>query len=227
MRSQHSLVLGGRIAQRAAWLRVSSRVCTSAAFWAWDCFSARCYLLTACNPWAERLEHAPTDQVTADAVTATPRPATSLSSGSLAPDAPARFEHLSLEQGLSQSSVFCILQDSKGFLWICTQDGLNQYDGYGFTIYRPIPDDDQSLSDSYILSLYEDQDRTLWIGTYGGGLNSLDLDTGEITRFPVDREDGHSLAGGVVAAITQDDQGTLWIGTNRGLNRYDPDKRSV
>jgi len=181
--------------------------------------------LTACNPWAERLERASTDQVTADAVTAEPQPATNLSSGSLAPDVPSRFERLSLEQGLSQSSVFCILQDSKGFLWVCTQDGLNKYDGYDFAIYRPIPDDDQSLSDGYILSLYEDQDRTLWIGTYGGGLNSLDLDTGEITRFPVDGEEGNSLAGGVVAAITQDSQGTLWIGTNRGLNRYDPESQ--
>lgn len=179
--------------------------------------------LAACNPWAEGLEHAPTDPFTGDAATATPQPATSPVSGPLAPDEHARFEHLSLEQGLSQSSVFCILQDSKGFLWICTQDGLNQYDGYDFTIYRPVSGDDQSLSDSYILSLYEDQDRTLWIGTYGGGLNSLDLDTGETTRFPVDREGDNSLAGGVVAAITQDNQGRLWIGTNRGLNHYDPD----
>jgi hypothetical protein len=109
--------------------------------------------LTSCNRWAEQLERAATDQVAVYAATATPKPATGLAADLLAPDTPARFEHLSLEQGLSQSSVFCILQDSKGFLWVGTQDGLNKYDGYGFTVYRPVPDDDQSLSNSYILSM--------------------------------------------------------------------------
>jgi ligand-binding sensor domain-containing protein/signal transduction histidine kinase len=179
--------------------------------------------LTACGQSPQQFERAPTPQATVDARSGAPNLAAGPSSGPLAPDQPARFGHLSLEQGLSQSSVFCILQDSKGFLWACTQDGLNKYDGYGFTIYRPIPDDDRSLSDGYILSLYEGQERTLWIGTYGGGLNSLDLDTGEITRYPVERGDSDGLAGGVVTAITQDRQGALWLGTNRGLNRYDPE----
>ena len=181
--------------------------------------------LNACSSWTEQLGRLPTGQVTASPAKPTPMPATVLSSSPYAPDTPARFEHLSLEQGLSQSSVFCILQDSKGFLWICTQDGLNKYDGYDFTIYRPMPGDSESLSDSYILSLYEDEDRTLWIGTYGRGLNSLDLDTGKITRFPFDGQVGESLAGEVVTAITQDGRGSLWIGTNRGLNRYDSESQ--
>ena len=153
----------------------------------------------------------------------TPEASGSLPAGLSAADTGTGFQHLSIEQGLSQSSVFAILQDSKGFLWAGTQDGLNKYDGYGFTVYRPIPGDEQSVSDSYILALHEDPHRTLWIGTYGRGLNSLDLDTGEITRYPFDRNDSSGLAGGVVRTITQDSQGTLWIGTNRGLNRYDPE----
>ena len=179
-------------------------------------------LLSACNPWAEQLERDPASQPTGSGARPSPVPNTNLSASPFAPSIPARFEHLSLEQGLSQSSVFCILQDSQGFLWICTQDGLNKYDGYEFSIYRPIPDDNQSLSDSYILALHQDQDRTLWLGTYGRGLNSLDLDTGEIVRYPFNGEPGHSLAGGIVTAITQDGTGALWIATDRGLNRYDP-----
>ena len=181
--------------------------------------------VSACSPWARQLEHAPVDRVTASNTRPTPKPATNLISSPFAPDTLARFEHLSLEQGLSQSSVFCMLQDSQGFLWICTQDGLNKYDGYGFTVYRPIPGDVQSLSDSYILSLHEDHDRKLWIGTYGRGLNRLDLDTGEITRLPFNGETGQSLVGGTVTAITQDSRGALWIGTERGLNRYHPESR--
>jgi len=59
---------------------------------------------------------------------------------------PLKFEHLSLQEGLSQSSVYAIVQDSQGFLWFATQDGLNKYDGYSFTVYQHIPDDPNSLS---------------------------------------------------------------------------------
>ena len=182
-------------------------------------------LLSACSPWAEHPGSAPRAPLATGAAQPSPEPTTNISSGPLGSDEPARFEHLSLAQGLSQSSVFCILQDSRGFLWVCTQDGLNRYDGYDFTVYRPIPDDSHSLSDSYILSLYEGRDGTLWIGTFGRGLNSLDLDTGEITRLPFNREQGRSLTGGTVTALAQDSSGALWVATDQGLNRYDPESQ--
>src|SRR5512134_1683720 len=58
-----------------------------------------------------------------------------------------RFDHINIEEGLSQSSVRVIFQDSRGFLWFGTQDGLNRYDGYGFKVYKPDPDTPNSLSD--------------------------------------------------------------------------------
>jgi len=63
-----------------------------------------------------------------------------------------RFEKISIEDGLSQSSVYSIYQDSTGFLWFGTEDGLNKFDGYNFTVYRHDPDDPLSLSDNSILS---------------------------------------------------------------------------
>ena len=60
-----------------------------------------------------------------------------------------KFKHLSLEDGLSQSTINTIFQDSKGFLWIGTQDGLNKYDGYEFTVYKHAPDNLNSLSNNY------------------------------------------------------------------------------
>ncbi len=83
------------------------------------------------------------------------------------------FEKFSTEQGLSQNSIMRILQDSRGFLWICTYDGLNRYDGYQFNIFRNIPGDSTSLSNNRILSICEDKSGDIWIGTYGGGLNKL------------------------------------------------------
>ena len=47
-----------------------------------------------------------------------------------------RFEHITIEQGLSQNSIICILQDDYGFLWFCTEDGLNRYDGYQFKVFK-------------------------------------------------------------------------------------------
>ena len=65
-----------------------------------------------------------------------------------------RFDHLSLEQGLSQGAVNCIVQDQRGFMWIGTQDGLNRYDGYTFTVFKHDPADEASLSANTIWSLW-------------------------------------------------------------------------
>ena len=89
----------------------------------------------------------------------------------VAPGSVVRFEHLTIEDGLSQNAGLAIFQDSRGYLWIGTQDGLNRYDGYGFKIYKHDPDDLNSLSHNSILSMGEDKNGSLWIGTWGGGLN--------------------------------------------------------
>ena len=67
-----------------------------------------------------------------------------------------KFKHFSLTEGLSQSSVLCILQDKKGFFWFGTRDGLNKYDGHTFTTYRHNSQDPSSISNSFIKSLFED-----------------------------------------------------------------------
>jgi hypothetical protein len=85
-----------------------------------------------------------------------------------------RFERISVEQGLSQNTVSSILQDSRGFLWIGTSDGLNRYDGTGFKVYRHDPLNPTSLSHNVITALAEDEQGMLWIGTDGGGLNQYD-----------------------------------------------------
>ena len=92
-----------------------------------------------------------------------------------------RFRRLSIDEGLSQSAVNCILQDRHGFIWIGTEDGLNRYDGYTFTVYKHDLDDPSSLSDSWIWTLYEDREGTLWIGTRVGGLNRFHPETATFT----------------------------------------------
>jgi ligand-binding sensor domain-containing protein len=95
-----------------------------------------------------------------------------------------KFEKISLAQGLSQSTVQCILQDSKGFLWFGTADGLNQYDGNKFTVYLPVPGGPGSLSYKDVRAICEDRAGMLWVGTHGGGLNRFDPGTGNHPANP-------------------------------------------
>jgi ligand-binding sensor domain-containing protein len=81
------------------------------------------------------------------------------------------FNHLVIDDGLSQSSVTCIFQDRKGFMWFGTQDGLNRYDGYNIKIFKNNPNDTTSLTNNFIFSIIEDQSGILYIETQGGAFH--------------------------------------------------------
>src|SRR5262245_11633332 len=74
-----------------------------------------------------------------------------------------KFQHLSIDNGLSQGLIGKIVQDKHGFLWFATKDGLNRYDGYGFKIYRPDINDSTSLADNHIYEVVADKRGLLWI----------------------------------------------------------------
>lgn len=134
-----------------------------------------------------------------------------------------RFDRISIERGLSQSTVECILQDHKGFMWFGTGDGLNKYDGYTFTAFRHDPRDPNSLSNNYVRCILEDRAGALWIGTWGGGLDKLDPESGQFTHYRHDPADSSSLSHNSVNCIHEDGDGVLWIGTDGGgLERFDP-----
>lgn len=132
------------------------------------------------------------------------------------------FKHLNLEDGLSQTTVNCMLQDSEGFMWIGTQDGLNRYDGYDFTIYRSDPVDSNAISHSWIWDLFEDRDKNIWIATWQG-LTKYTPATNRFVQYLPDPDNPNSIQGERPTSICQDKQGYLWIGTwGGGLNRYNP-----
>ncbi len=79
-----------------------------------------------------------------------------------------RFEHFTTEQGLSENFIYSIIQDSKGYLWIGTHDGLNRYDGYRFKKFRHNPADSNSLPNNTISSICEDGQGNIWLATNGG-----------------------------------------------------------
>ncbi len=133
-----------------------------------------------------------------------------------------RFKRISLDEGLSQSRIYSIIQDRKGFMWFGTQDGLNKYDGYSFTVYHPDPEKPNCLSDSTINSLLEDKEGKLWAGTYAGGLNRFDQETETFTHFKHRPGDPTSLSQNFVSTLCIDNSGIMWVGTAYGLNRFHP-----
>jgi len=80
------------------------------------------------------------------------------------------FTQINTSDGLSQNSVQCMLKDQYGFMWFGTQDGLNKYDGYSFTVYRYRKNDPTSLPANNITALYQAKDGYIWIGTRIGGV---------------------------------------------------------
>lgn len=133
-----------------------------------------------------------------------------------------QYEHLGLEEGLSQSSVKCLLKDKHGFIWIGTQDGLNRYDGYEFIIFRNDPDDLHSISDNNIRSLYEDPSGRFWVGGENGSLQYLDRQTGRFILFPESKEISQKIHHKRVKRVFEDHEGVLWMVGDRlfaGLDR--------
>ncbi|GAB2551708.1 sensor histidine kinase [Spirosoma aerophilum] len=138
-----------------------------------------------------------------------------------------RFTYLTTNQGLSQNNITAILQDRKGFMWFGTQDGLNKYDGYNYTLYRNNPRKPGSLGHSYVHALFEDKLGQLWVGTDHGGLSLFDANTETFTNYKHLPGQKNSLSHNKVMAIAQDAQGYLWVGTEGGgLDRFDPQKKT-
>ncbi|MCU0304840.1 MAG: SpoIIE family protein phosphatase [Thermoanaerobaculales bacterium] len=148
--------------------------------------------------------------------------AVSAAAVSLAGDLRVEFDHLSLEDGLSQSIIEQMVQDRKGFMWFATENGLNRFDGYRFTVYKNVPGDPNSLSYNELKALYVDGDGVLWVGIFESGLNSLDPSTERIVRYQHVEGDPSSLGANTVRCILEDRAGRLWVGTQgAGLDRLD------
>jgi len=126
-----------------------------------------------------------------------------------------QFEHFSTREGLSQINVNCIIQDSRGFMWIGSRNGLNRYDGYKFTTYRYDAKDNSSLSNNLITDLAEDRDGNIWIATQTG-LNKYERKTGSFVRYMHDAHNDNSLSNNIVNRVAVDQEGLLWIATQNG-----------
>jgi signal transduction histidine kinase/ligand-binding sensor domain-containing protein/DNA-binding NarL/FixJ family response regulator len=136
---------------------------------------------------------------------------------------PPVFENITIKEGLPQNTVFCVLQDYLGYLWIGTEYGLVQYDGYSMKVFQPEEDNSGSISNGTIMTIYEDTNKTLWIGT-DGGLNKFDRVNESFIKYRHNPDDSTSINSDYISCIYEDKSGGFWIGTYGGLNKFDRDK---
>ncbi|WP_161827657.1 hybrid sensor histidine kinase/response regulator [Steroidobacter agaridevorans] len=136
---------------------------------------------------------------------------------------PMYFEHLTMRDGLSQSTVMSILQDSQGFLWLATESGLDRYDGYSIREYRRERGNKNGLASDYVWKVAEDARGDLWLATIGGGIARWDRRNDHFQQFRHDPSDPHSLASDAIRTLHIDAKGQVWAATERhGLDVLDP-----
>lgn len=139
---------------------------------------------------------------------------------------PLYFEKLTIQNGLSNNKVNCIIQDKRGFIWIGTNDGLNRYDGYNFTVYRHEPGNPTTISGNIIRDMVEDKKGVLWIATEDGGLTRYDhtLEPAKIFKqYKHLPGDSNSIPVNMLSTIIADSLGYLWLGTSgQRVLRFDP-----
>ncbi|HEY6619270.1 MAG TPA: two-component regulator propeller domain-containing protein [Steroidobacteraceae bacterium] len=136
---------------------------------------------------------------------------------------PMYFEHLTMRDGLSMSTINGILQDSRGYIWLATEAGLNRYDGYAVRQFRRERGNPHGLASDYIWSIAEDAQGDLWLATDGGGVARWDRRTETFQQFRHDPQRPQSLASDGVRALLIDSKGLIWAGTkDHGLDILDP-----
>jgi len=140
------------------------------------------------------------------------------------PDPPGstpHFRHLSDDEGLASTSVYAVVQDPAGYMWIATDSGLQRYDGYRFITYNHDPRNPASLAENVVTALAFAPDGSLWLGTQDAGLDRLAPGATAFAHHQHNPEEAGSLSSDRVFALHFDRQGRLWIATNQGLDRMD------
>lgn len=144
-----------------------------------------------------------------------------VSFGAFADNENIRFQKIALEQGLSQEFVLTAFQDSEGFMWFGTQEGLNRYDGYQFKVFTYSIRNKDSLSSDWIFTIEEMDEKNLWVGTRTG-INVLDKKSQTFSQYRHDSQNDASVSSDKISVLFKASNGQMWVGTDKGLDLYEP-----
>ena len=139
-----------------------------------------------------------------------------------------KFRRITANDGLSAPSVYSIIKDNQGLIWLATGSGLYRYDGYDFKYYRSDPNDSTSLSGNLLTAqLFVDDSGDLWVGTKDNGLNRFNISKETCDQFIHNPANPASISHNSIHKIIQDKSGTIWVATmGGGLNKFDNVKHS-
>jgi ligand-binding sensor domain-containing protein/DNA-binding CsgD family transcriptional regulator len=140
---------------------------------------------------------------------------------------PYFFEPIAVNNGLPHQTVYRILQDKKGFIWLGTRRGLLRYDGYSCRAFEQIDNTTSAFSGKEIHALMEDSKGNLWVGTYSGDICTWDISAGH-SKHLVDTTLSKALVGKRIRAFFEDVEGRIWVGTlDDGMLIYNPRNRTI
>ena len=122
-----------------------------------------------------------------------------------------KFRRLDSRDGLSNSTINCIYQDSKGFVWIGTSYGLNRYDGYRFRTYYSDPNDTTTLRNNYVDQIFEDAAGRLWL-RQGMNYSLFDPAIERTVRNPSKQLAEYGVIGGIDRFYI-DSKKNMWVKT--------------
>ncbi len=128
------------------------------------------------------------------------------------------FRNITIEDGLSQGSAETLYQDSNGYIWIGTNDGLNRYNGYDFKVYSYEGNSQNSIVNNYIVDIKEDNKGNIWVGT-ASGLSKINVKDDKITNY-LDSPDKGNLSHYNIGDILVTNDGRVIVATSGGLNIY-------
>ncbi|MBN1184287.1 MAG: response regulator [Bacteroidales bacterium] len=129
------------------------------------------------------------------------------------------FSYYTIDQGLSQNMVDCILKDSRGFMWFGTWNGLNRFDGYDFVVYRNDNQDTSSIGDNFNYALIEDHFGNIWVGC-DNGLSVFIFSENRFVNYNTQNTSISLLHN--INSLTLDKSGNIWIGTDNGIGIIKP-----
>jgi signal transduction histidine kinase/ligand-binding sensor domain-containing protein/CheY-like chemotaxis protein len=129
-------------------------------------------------------------------------------------DSDISFDFFTTGNGISQNNVTCITEDSRGFLWFGTRNGLNRFNGYQFEIYQHSNKRTRHINGNHIRCIFEDHAGDLWVGSIEGGLNKLNRQLNTFESFTTSGA-GVNISLFDVNTIAEDKNGNLWIGTGQ------------
>jgi signal transduction histidine kinase/ligand-binding sensor domain-containing protein/DNA-binding response OmpR family regulator len=135
------------------------------------------------------------------------------------------FKNISVKDGLSQLSVIAIYQDSKGYMWFGTRDGLNRFNGYDFEVFQHDKSDSTSISDGYIRCISEDSNQNIWVGTTNG-LNCFDRNTKTFRHYIINLKSNTADLNEIDCILPTSDK-KIWIGKKDGLFLLDYSKEQT